>query len=246
MKVFGDVATAQEANGKLTLTQQAQDRLAKLKGHVSTDPSTWKYRLGQRGEALYQQHLQSIDVKETDLKKTPATTPQGILSSYLKTKYSLDDTKAGAVYRNIEKFAANIPLTITVPGMDWFGKTQDVNTKSFFGKQKTKTKYLYPGKVKASDTVFDPATQTAKSKKVSELFGKDDAAGDIEYTGKFENPNFVQELGENYLRFRKWKDTRQTRRLGFEAEEMPTFGAANVNWNVNRGTSSASSENLKK
>ena len=245
-KIFGDVATAQEVNGKVQLTVEATTRLAKLKTHVASEPSTWKYQLGKRGQALYQQHLDSIDTREATARLQPATNPQDILTTYLMTKYNLNALKAAAVYNKIAVFAHNAPLTITVPGIDWFGKTQQVTKKNRLGFNRTKTENLYPGNIDPEDVKFRPATRQMKTKKTSEVFDKNNAEGDIEYTGKYDNPNFVGNRGENYLRFRNWKDNRQTRRLGFQAGEMPTFGAVNINWNTNRGSDAVDQGNAQK
>ena len=157
-KIFGDVATAQEVNGKVQLTVEATTRLAKLKTHVASEPSTWKYQLGKRGQALYQQHLDSIDTKEATARLQPATNPQDILTTYLMTKYNLNALKAAAVYNKIAVFAHNAPLTITVPGIDWFGKTQQVTKKNRLGFNRTKTENLYPGSIDPEDVKFRPAT----------------------------------------------------------------------------------------
>jgi len=44
-----------------------------------------------------------------------------------------------------------------------------------------------------------------------------------------------EQRGPDYMRFRVWKDRLMTGNLGFAPEEMPSFGALNVNWNTSYG-----------
>jgi hypothetical protein len=230
------VPHAQVASGKLQLSTYAQHRLDKLKSIVE-DPDQGKFdpSMFGTGSDRQQQLFDLIEAKEQS-KRTPtgaptpsATDPKTILKTYFMTKYNLDATQAGTVYDQVQEFIDNIPLTITVKGDKWFGRT---GKSKYLGR----TKYLYPGKVDPEQTKFRPATQKAKDKvPVADLFEKPGAKGKMEYTGKYDDPDYADERGEKYLSFRRWKDARQTKNLGFEAQDLPTFGAANINWEKNFG-----------
>jgi hypothetical protein len=53
------------------------------------------------------------------------------------------------------------------------------------------------------------------------------------HVGAFSNPLFQDDRGDKYLQFRIWKDRMMTGNSGLSPDEMPKYGALNVNWESN-------------
>ena len=97
-----------------------------------------------------------------------------------------------------------MPLTITVKGLNWFGKK------------------VPEGK----DTMYRTGASRRNTMKYSKLFNKYWTSGDVKFLGEYKG-----DRTKNYNRFRRWKDNQETSRLGFTDQELPSFGALNMNWN---------------
>jgi hypothetical protein len=229
-ELFGDVAAPPETVG-MGLTfggpnakgRTPQQRLDALKTAVMAMPPAsggpLALRPGVKTEKQ-ERHLQKIEGKETGGEV-------GAARDALKLKYmgmfGLTDPQAARLVGEIETWLDNAPLTITVEGEDWFGRTWY---------------YLWsnPPQAGTGETKFKPATAWHQSTEYSKVFGKEGSPGSIEHLGKYTHPKYAGERGERYLRFRKWKDYKETSRLGFESEELPTFGAVNVQWEKSKGS----------
>jgi hypothetical protein len=123
-------------------------------------------------------------------------------------------SRAAGIVGEVEAWLQTVPLTITVWGKDWFEAAAPTGAAR----------------------EFTPATRNLKTSPVADVFEKPGAVGSIDYAGKYTHAKYGAERGDKYLRFRRWKDDLMTGLLDFSPAELPTFGAANVNWDRNRGT----------
>jgi hypothetical protein len=230
-ELFGDVAapplsaagTSLVFGGVDAAGRTAQDRLDALQHAVTHPPAAGGAVITpadvRQGLATVNQerHLRKIEAKEDPASLVTAR-------NQLKQKYrqmvpTLTDPQAQTLVGDIEAWLNAAPLTITVQGKDWFGRT------GWFGA-------LKPPRPTKGETKFRPATAWRQSTAYSKVFDKRGAKGKIEHLGKFKHPSkeVSEERGEQYLRFRKWKDYLMTSRLGLSPSEMPAFGAVNVQW----------------
>jgi hypothetical protein len=157
--------------------------------------------------------LQAIEAKDTPTDVANAVTA---LEVFADAELGIKPPKAATVVANVRAKLASAPVTITVPGAAVFGG----------------------GVPKGSQTQYRAATQQRQMASESDVFGTDDAGEVVEHTGKYADPVFVDERGEDYLRFRVWKDRLMSQNMGLAPSEMPKFGALNLNWDINYGTSS--------
>ncbi|MBS3939559.1 MAG: hypothetical protein KG028_01230 [Actinobacteria bacterium] len=227
--LFGDVAKDKAAPSKdgdpkkgLAFTAEAQTRLEKLRDAVEQAkgaplPATSAERL--------KKHLDEVDVHDAAVKVGRT----GRVKAEL-IKMGADTSKVDQIVADLEKGLPNLPLTITVPGVRWFGN----DTK---------------GKAKEVKPTYGAATGETKQKSAAAGIGKwgtkakSALKGEtISYGGKYDDPRYGAERGETYLEFRNWKDQRMTGNLGFGAEELPIYGAVNVNWEDARGTEAIPSD----
>ena len=156
--------------------------------------------------------LQDIEADETHANERPEALKQ--LRKYARKSLGFDKAKAIAAVSAIDAKLAVFPLTITAPGSAIF---------------ETRVP-------KGDSTEFRPATQQHRVSSGADLFGKGEDM--IEHVGAFDNPLFEDERGDRYLQFRVWKDRLMTQNRGLSPEEMPKFGALNVNWDTNYSASS--------
>ncbi len=211
-KLFGKVAAPprKHGGGGLVFGKDAEDRLGALLAEVTT-PSA-----AVDEAAFAPRHAGMTNKQERHLTEIERAEKPGViqgardaLAVHIAKELGLARAEADALTRTIETWLKTVPLTITVEGQRWFGA----------------------GAPKDDKTKFKPATETPKkTAQVAEVFGKADAIGTIEHAGKYDDAMHAAERGEKYLRFRRWKDELMTGLLGMGASEMPTFGAANVNW----------------
>jgi hypothetical protein len=232
--LFGDVETApkrttstglrftREARAKLKLLGDEVKRLerAASDAKVPTDRTATVVASGStRGGAKLtdrqEQHLSEIE--QAEARRNTGSVRDDVAQAFM-TMFLMDEAKARATLAIVENWLPTMPITITVGAEDWFGRKDDAPSQ------------------KKGTSSFKPATAWTHDASVEELFDKAGAAGTIEYRGKYEHPKYAEERGENYLRFRAWKDRLMTSLLDFTPAEMPTFGAANVNWEATRGS----------
>jgi hypothetical protein len=204
--------------GGLTFTKEAAAKLDALKDAVENDkgkplPAT----AGERRK----QHLEGVKAADQAID----TERSADVKTFLTSKWNLDDGKANAVIKKLRDGLPGLPLTITVWG------------KRFFGDQNTD-----PAKGKV-DPEYKPGTSELPKKELAKVIGvkgtktkKLYGTEELEHQGEYKDAYYGAERGENYLRFRHWKDQMMTGNLGFRPEELPAFGAVNTNWNSTRGT----------
>ncbi len=223
----GTVGTGLTFGGPDAKGRTPQQRLDALKLAVMAPPPVPSgplvLRPGVKAEKQ-EQHLRKIEAKETG-------TGIGSARDTLKVKYmsmfGLTDPKATNLVAAIETWLDSAPLTITVESNAWFGRTWGWGA------------FSYPPQKGTGETKFKPATAWHQTTEYSKVFDKEGATGSIAHLGKYKHPtdpHQTEERGEHYLRFRQWKDYKETGRLGFKPEELPTFGAVNVQWEKSKGS----------
>ncbi len=165
---------------------------------------------------LQERHLAEIEQKEAGVNLGDVESDLiRVLTDYFGYKVA----EARTAIEQVEGWLRHVPLTITVRSDDWFAKAP--------------SKFLK--KRKLPESKFRPATSgRTKEVNMSDLLGKGE--GKLKHFGKYEHPKYGGERGERYMTFRTWKDNLETALLNFKPEELPTFGAVNVNWEKNRGT----------
>jgi hypothetical protein len=129
----------------------------------------------------------------------------------LSAMFKLDTTGAGKLRAQIKQHLADLPLTVTVSGMGWFGKRAP--------------------RRKHGEAEYRAGSSRRERASYAELFEKEGAQGEVAHLGDYEDPaTSLQKRGKNYLRFRNWKDNVMMGGLGMSDQELPVFGAANINW----------------
>ena len=204
--------------GGLTFTKEAAAKLDELKDAVENDkgkplPAT----AGERRK----QHLEGVKAADDtiDVERT------GDVKTFLTSKWNVDGGKADAVIKKLRDGLPGLPLTITVWGKRFFG---DRTSEPAKGKVDPEYK---------AGTSQLPEQELAKiigvkGTKTKKLYGTEK----LEHQGEYKDAYYGAERGENYLRFRHWKDQMMTGNLGFKPEELPVFGAVNPHWQTTRGT----------
>lgn len=130
----------------------------------------------------------------------------------LAANYGITDAEAGNMLAAVRANLATIPITIGTWIRGWFGKGQPAST------------------------LYRPKAGRQKTTTYAKLFDKWSAKGSIKYLGQLPGGmEGEQHRGEDYPRFRYWKDMIQTGKLGFSDEELPKYGSVNINWEA-RGT----------
>lgn len=205
-----------DPTGGLAFTTEAQARLDKLRDAVKDAkgaplPSSAKDRLAE--------HLADVHAQDQAI----ATGRTARVRTEL-LKLGADASKVDAIIAALHKGLPDLPLTITVPGVRWFGSDAK-------------------GRAKEVRPTYTAATGNQKQRSAAEGIGKRGTKAKkalkgetIDYPGQYDDPRYGTERGDTYLEFRRWKDQRMTGNLGFAAEELPVYGAANVNWETTRGT----------
>jgi hypothetical protein len=94
------------------------------------------------------------------------------------------------------------------------------------------------------DPAFKPGSSRRNKTNIGTVVGKPGQNDrEISYLGPWTGSG---DRGEEYLKFRTWKDQKMTGNLGFSDTELPTFGAMNANWEKTRGTGNATNDVWKK
>jgi len=230
-QLFGDVATPQwktSGGTGLKFTTDAQGKLNALRDEVITPSPSPTGLVPRPGlNEKQEQHLQEIEAQE---RSTGMGNARDELMAVLMQNFNLVEDQARELLTRMENWLPTVPLTITVKGLDWFGRT---------------SKYLKrakPPDPRKGETKFRAATTQQKTISTAELFEKEGLSDTVTYTGKYEHPRYAKERGETYLRFRKWKDQLMTSLLDFKPEELPTFGAVNLNWETTRSSKGSQPE----
>ena len=202
--------------GGLTFTTEAAAKLDRLRKAVEAGagkplPATADERRKQHFEDLTKSDKAIASGREARVKAWLTSDP-----------WKLDDAKADRVIAKLKAGLPGLPLTLTVWGKSWFGDRQS------------------PKVVKPD---YTPGPATVPEQKLKELIGVKGTKAKarygsekLAYSGKYEHELYGFERGETYLRFRRWKDQLMTQSLGFTPEELPVFGAVNVNWATAWGT----------
>jgi hypothetical protein len=155
--------------------------------------------------------LQNIEPKDS---ATDISNALDALATAAETNLKLTKNGAEAAVSQLVARLNAAPITIAVPGWALFGA----------------------GVPKGSKTQYKAATEQCLATDQTGALGKGDDI--VHHVGAFKDPVFVDERGEDYLRFRIWKDRLMAHNMGVSAEEMPNYGAMNLNWDINYSTSS--------
>ena len=191
------------------------------------------------GVLLTDKQIQHLQMVEKEDKAVFAEREKQVLTYLMGEPRNLTKEQAEKVVAKIKEGLLKIPLTITVKGNDWFGGKPSegeipLPTSKF---QNTEAaKLAARGALAGFDPVFKPATSRKNTTTIGEVIGKPGQnEAKLTYLGKYIEKE--PDRGEEYLKFRTWKDQRMTNNLGFADAELPTFGAMNANWEKTRGTS---------
>lgn len=227
-ELFGSSVADVDNRGKLAPTRgdpsqglafstEARTRLASLGAAVATAAD--RSPLPDTAAGRRRQHLADVTAADASVKAGRRTRVEQELIAL-----GADRAKVAAIIAQLEAGLPNLPLTITVSGVRWFGNDEK-------------------GRPKTVNPEFRSAGGTTRHKQAAGDIGKRGTKArkalkgeTVEYGGRYEDPMYAQERGDTYLEFRRWKDQRMTGNLGMRPEELPVFGAVNTNWAATRGT----------
>lgn len=166
--------------------------------------------------------LRSIERKDAAVQPTDV---ENDLVDYAIRSFGFDRSKAVKAVQAVREKLQKSPITISMPGHRLF------ETKGKKGRKN------YRSGVPSAQEEFRPGTQQKRISKIKPLLGRGADSDVIEHVGEYDDPNFANERGKDYLRFRIWKDRLMTQNQGLSAAEMPKFAALNVQWGTNYATS---------
>jgi hypothetical protein len=154
-----------------------------------------------------EEHLRQAGARDAALGNRDAA-----VEAALAALYGVSAAEAGAIRAQVEAQLDSLPITIAASAAGWFGKGQPKRT------------------------TYRAGSGRRQEAKYSKLFDKRSAKGKVRHLGVLPGGMLGdQQRGEDYFRFRQWKDMLSTGQLGFEDEELPTYGSININWEA-RGT----------
>jgi hypothetical protein len=226
-RLFG-VATTQPGweeagtNRRLTFEPGSQGKLADLRVAVQAE-ATRRVSAGPAAAAaapagppgvpgVTLTSRQSAHLAEVAGKTAALPNRDAAVANQLAVIYGITDAEAGNILAAVRANLATIPITIGTWIGGWFGKGQPAST------------------------LYRPKAGRQKTTTYSKLFDKWFAKGSIKYLGQLPGGmEGEQHRGEDYPRFRYWKDMLQTGKFGFSDEELPKYGSVNINWEA-RGT----------
>ena len=216
-KLFGDkVDKAKWKSGakggkQLDFTPEQQKRLTDLEAAVTAKATAKSTTVRERAGLTFKQskHLDEVESAEAAM-DMPAKRAE--VDARLAAMLGVDAAMAKSIRQQVEANLNDLPITLTVGGMGWFGKRAP--------------------RRKHGEAQYKAGAARREVKKFSQLFAKPKAKGEIAGLGQYKDPaDSKQKRGKDYLRFRNWKDRAiMGSGLGFSDTELPTFAAANVNW----------------
>jgi DNA-binding protein Fis len=205
-------ATKADGTKQLDFTPDAQRRLGDLEALVTGAQTAASSAVVERPGLTFKQskHLHEIEQKEAGIDRGGLDTQ---VDAGLVTMLKVSATEATKIRNEVKAHLADLPITITVSGMGWFGK------------RAPRRKY--------GEASYKAGSSRRQTHSYADLFEKPEAKGDLSYLGEYEDPaTSLQKRGANYLRFRNWKDNVMTGGLGMSDKELPVFGAVNANWDA--------------
>jgi len=204
-------AGGKTSSDRLAFTGDTETRLTELKNEIQhpTVARIWVPR-DTKLNPKQEQHLGEIEEAEALIDKTSV---KAQFVDLFKQRYGLIDVEADALYTKVLNVLTSAPFTITVQSDKWFGGTTTPSPE------------------------FNPAAAKREQMDYSTLFRKTGAKGQLDFVKRWNDEGLKEEekRGPNYMRFRIWKDRLMTGNLGFKPEEMPSFGALNINWETSKG-----------
>ncbi len=150
-------------------------------------------------------HLEELEQQEAAITPVQASSRDDQVADALKDIFGINLTQATALREVVRARINTLPITISVKSARWFGAGQPTST------------------------LYKPGSSRGQETKLSKLFPGAKAKGTIKHLGEF-----VDDTGQdrplNYNRFRAWKDQKMTGNREFSDQELPVFGAAQLNW----------------
>lgn len=138
--------------------------------------------------------------------------PRDFLVEKFASRYGLSAPKAGSLIDEVLRALETVPLTLTSKLDNLFKEREDKRAEPLYG----------------SAYKSEPALMQQKVD-LSEMIGKPDGGNEAMSIGR-PDANFAKTRGENYLRWRRDKDERETGYHGLSADDLPVFGAVNPNF----------------
>lgn len=163
--------------------------------------------------------LARADAEDRDvvLAKTGKSVDQHVLD-HLKTRYGIDDNKAQKIASGVQAWINKVPLTITFTADRVFSDASK-NAPAFGEKFKSEVE-LSRGREEQADVIG--RTEQGGGKLGSQ-------GGSKSVTG-------WKERGDNYMRWRRDKDTKEARKDELNFDDQQVYGAANPTFSQTKGT----------
>jgi hypothetical protein len=144
--------------------------------------------------------------------------PRDFVLGKFQSRYNIQDpSAAGTLVDGVLKALETVPLTLTSKMDNLFKERGDKANLPLYGSQYKSEPSLMQEEVDVSDLVGKK-----DRKKKAKSIGRPDA-------------NFAKTRGDNYLRWRRDKDERETGFHGLDADDLPVFAAVNPNFNETKG-----------
>lgn len=213
---------AKKQKGGLKFSAGATAQLDALKQEVlAAKPDSRPKNAKERRDQLFADVAKS-DTAIKDMRE------RHVLETLMSPTWGLPEDKAKAVIARLKSPTglAAIPLTVT----HWADRrTQGLDDD--------------PGKAK-DESRAGKTTGVEMAKVIGKKHTKAKTALDKrtqQSSGKYEDLMYGEERGDRYLQFRGWKDRKMSGNVGMKGDEMPVFGAVNVNFDRYGGTSAVKS-----
>ncbi len=143
--------------------------------------------------------------------------PRAFCIAKLVARYGLDSGAAGTIVNDIVAALLNVPLTLTNDLQKLFGARADGADLPTHGS-------VYKSEPARMQQEVD----------IGAAIGKPDHDAKAMAMGS-PDPGFTKSRGANYMRWRRDEDERETGYHGLSADDLPTFGAVNPNFNDTKG-----------
>jgi hypothetical protein len=209
-------ATGAKGGKQLEFTNDSQKRLTDLETAVSAKRTAKASTVRERAGLTFKQskHLDEVESAEGAM---DMGAKRAQVDAALAKMLGVDAATAAKIRATVQANLSDVPITLTVSGMGWFGK------------RAPRRKY--------GEAEYKSGAPRRAKKTYADLFAKQEATGEIAHLGEYEDPKTSkQKRGKNYLRFRNWKDRVMTSGLSLSDRELPSFAAVNVNWAAAHGS----------
>ena len=216
-----ELAMTPAAIGKLAALEQAVSSPALQKTDLTpTQLAAEQAKSGAGLTAKQSEHFHRLRQEELDAAadyESSGKSPRAYCVAKFVSRYKIDAGRAGTIIDDFVQALQTVPLTLTNDLESLFGVRPDAQNLPKYG----------------SEYKSEPA-RMQQQVDIGQMIGKPAHAATAMAMGT-PDPAFTTSRGANYMRWRRDKDERETGYHGLSADELPTFGAVNPNFDYTKG-----------